>query len=195
MVKFESLQPGILVEVECKAYAMNIEHDRANRLGMIHFEMYRLPDAAAKKAWSPQPHPPRARGPFFTLFYPPTSMLHMARCFFFRVSNRRFKRHARETVTSWFYYQFLQQNMRCFSTFAHCTSCHGVFSEFLSSLYVYSVVHSCMTFLLLRLIPFHLYTIECWFSSLLNVNCLKILLFVFRFFLMQILILEYLQYH
>lgn len=52
MVKFESLQPGVLVEVECKAYAMNIEHDRANRLGMIHFEMYRLPDSSSKKSTS-----------------------------------------------------------------------------------------------------------------------------------------------
>lgn len=43
MVKFESLTPGVLVEVECKAYAYNIAHDRANRLGMIHFEMYRIP--------------------------------------------------------------------------------------------------------------------------------------------------------
>lgn len=44
MVKFLGLQVGVLVEVECKAYAMNIEHDRTNRLGMIHFEMYRLPE-------------------------------------------------------------------------------------------------------------------------------------------------------
>lgn len=42
MVKFESLKPGILVEVECKAYAYNIIHDRANRLGMVHFEMFLL---------------------------------------------------------------------------------------------------------------------------------------------------------
>uniref|UniRef100_A0A915HF78 Uncharacterized protein n=1 Tax=Romanomermis culicivorax TaxID=13658 RepID=A0A915HF78_ROMCU len=42
MVKFKSLRPGILVEVECKAYAYNIIHDRPNRLGMTHFEMLRV---------------------------------------------------------------------------------------------------------------------------------------------------------
>lgn len=47
MVKFNSLKPGVLVEVECKAYAYNIIHDRANRLGMVHFEVYLQPPKPA----------------------------------------------------------------------------------------------------------------------------------------------------
>lgn len=42
MVKFEGLKRGVLVEVECKAFAYNIIHDRANRLGMVHFELFKL---------------------------------------------------------------------------------------------------------------------------------------------------------
>lgn len=50
MVKFKSLTKGVLVEVECKAYAYNIVHDRPNRLGMIHFEILYMADEAAKGA-------------------------------------------------------------------------------------------------------------------------------------------------
>lgn len=51
IVKFINPPKGILVEVECKAYSLNIIHDRTNRLGMVHFEMLVEPTAAEKKEW------------------------------------------------------------------------------------------------------------------------------------------------
>ncbi|KRZ06653.1 putative sodium/potassium-transporting ATPase subunit beta-3 [Trichinella zimbabwensis] len=39
LVKFVGPPKGILIEVECKAYAYNIMHDRGYRLGMVHFEL------------------------------------------------------------------------------------------------------------------------------------------------------------
>ncbi|VDO63346.1 unnamed protein product [Heligmosomoides polygyrus] len=40
MVKFESLPRNRLVLVECRAYALNIEHDITSRLGLVHFELF-----------------------------------------------------------------------------------------------------------------------------------------------------------
>ncbi|XGW33464.1 hypothetical protein V3C99_017689 [Haemonchus contortus] len=40
MVKFESLPRNKLVLVECRAYALNIEHDITSRLGLVHFELF-----------------------------------------------------------------------------------------------------------------------------------------------------------
>ncbi|CAD6184586.1 unnamed protein product [Caenorhabditis auriculariae] len=40
MVKFESLPRNKLVIVECRAYALNIEHDVSTRLGMVYFELF-----------------------------------------------------------------------------------------------------------------------------------------------------------
>ncbi|VDP03618.1 unnamed protein product [Soboliphyme baturini] len=40
VVKFMSLTPAMLIEVECKAFAYNIIHDRTYRLGMVHFELF-----------------------------------------------------------------------------------------------------------------------------------------------------------
>ncbi|CDW52713.1 sodium:potassium transporting atpase subunit [Trichuris trichiura] len=39
LVKFLSPSEGVLLEIECKAYAYNIMHDRTFRLGMVHFEL------------------------------------------------------------------------------------------------------------------------------------------------------------
>ncbi|KHJ40903.1 sodium / potassium ATPase beta chain [Trichuris suis] len=39
LVKFLSPTRGVLLEIECKAYAYNIMHDRTFRLGMVHFEL------------------------------------------------------------------------------------------------------------------------------------------------------------
>lgn len=49
IVKFVGPPEGVLVEVECKAYSLNIIHDRTNRLGMVHFEILVEPTAANKK--------------------------------------------------------------------------------------------------------------------------------------------------
>uniref|UniRef100_A0A5S6R4C6 Sodium/potassium-transporting ATPase subunit beta n=1 Tax=Trichuris muris TaxID=70415 RepID=A0A5S6R4C6_TRIMR len=39
LVKFHSPTNGVLLEIECRAYAYNIMHDRTFRLGMVHFEL------------------------------------------------------------------------------------------------------------------------------------------------------------
>lgn len=39
MVKFETIPRNKLVIVECRAYALNIEHDITSRLGMVYFEV------------------------------------------------------------------------------------------------------------------------------------------------------------
>jgi sodium/potassium-transporting ATPase subunit beta len=39
MVKFTNPPLNKLVLVECKAYAYNILHDSADRLGLVHFEL------------------------------------------------------------------------------------------------------------------------------------------------------------
>uniref|UniRef100_A0A8R1DVU6 Sodium/potassium-transporting ATPase subunit beta n=1 Tax=Caenorhabditis japonica TaxID=281687 RepID=A0A8R1DVU6_CAEJA len=49
MVKFESIPRNKLVIVECRAYALNIEHDISTRLGMVYFEILvedKKPEAA-----------------------------------------------------------------------------------------------------------------------------------------------------
>ncbi|XP_035228403.1 sodium/potassium-transporting ATPase subunit beta-like [Stegodyphus dumicola] len=38
-VHFENPQAGVLINIECKAWAANIEHDRTDRLGSVHFEL------------------------------------------------------------------------------------------------------------------------------------------------------------
>lgn len=40
MVKFKNLPRNKLVLVECRAYALNIEHDITSRLGLVHFELF-----------------------------------------------------------------------------------------------------------------------------------------------------------
>lgn len=40
MVKFDSLPRNQVVLVECRAFALNIEHDITSRLGLVHFEVY-----------------------------------------------------------------------------------------------------------------------------------------------------------
>ena len=39
MVKFTQLPKNRVVLVECRAYALNIEHDISSRLGLVHFEL------------------------------------------------------------------------------------------------------------------------------------------------------------
>ncbi|TKR73149.1 hypothetical protein L596_020492 [Steinernema carpocapsae] len=39
MVKFDNLPDNKLVLIECRAYALNIEHDISSRLGLVHFEV------------------------------------------------------------------------------------------------------------------------------------------------------------
>ncbi|KAJ9592195.1 hypothetical protein L9F63_001311 [Diploptera punctata] len=36
---FKSITKGAVVKVECRAWAKNIEHDRRDRVGMVHFEL------------------------------------------------------------------------------------------------------------------------------------------------------------
>ncbi|XP_067007710.1 sodium/potassium-transporting ATPase subunit beta-2 isoform X2 [Anabrus simplex] len=38
-IHFERPQPGILINIECRAWAKNIEHNRHDRLGMVHLEL------------------------------------------------------------------------------------------------------------------------------------------------------------
>jgi len=38
-VQFERPTPGILINIECKAWAKNIKHDRMDREGSVHFEL------------------------------------------------------------------------------------------------------------------------------------------------------------
>lgn len=37
--KFSIILGGIIINVECKAWAKNIRHDRADRIGSVHFEL------------------------------------------------------------------------------------------------------------------------------------------------------------
>jgi len=39
MVQFLGVQPGVLINIECKAWARNIEHSRMERRGSVHFEL------------------------------------------------------------------------------------------------------------------------------------------------------------
>jgi len=39
MVQFKHPTRGVLINIECKAWARNILHDRADRLGSVHFEL------------------------------------------------------------------------------------------------------------------------------------------------------------
>lgn len=38
-VQFSSVKPGVLINIECKAWAKNINHDRSDRRGSVHFEL------------------------------------------------------------------------------------------------------------------------------------------------------------
>lgn len=38
-VKFDKPKAGVLMNIECKAWAGNIKHNRMDRLGMVHFEL------------------------------------------------------------------------------------------------------------------------------------------------------------
>lgn len=38
-IKFERPKTGVLINIECKAWARNIHHDRADRRGSVHFEL------------------------------------------------------------------------------------------------------------------------------------------------------------
>lgn len=38
-VHFSKLKRGIIINIECKAWARNIKHDRKDRLGSVHFEL------------------------------------------------------------------------------------------------------------------------------------------------------------
>lgn len=38
-VHFEKPVPGVLINIECKAWAKNIKHDRMDRMGSVHFEL------------------------------------------------------------------------------------------------------------------------------------------------------------
>ena len=38
-VRFVKPQAFVLINVECRAWAKNIQHDRSNRLGLVHFEL------------------------------------------------------------------------------------------------------------------------------------------------------------
>jgi sodium/potassium-transporting ATPase subunit beta len=39
MVQFLNPSPGVLLNIECKAWAKNIQHSRLERLGQVHFEI------------------------------------------------------------------------------------------------------------------------------------------------------------
>ena len=39
MVQFLNPSPGVLINVECKAWSKNIVHSRTDRLGQVHFEI------------------------------------------------------------------------------------------------------------------------------------------------------------
>jgi len=39
MMRFNKITPGVLIQVECKAYAKNIKHHRNDRAGSTHFEI------------------------------------------------------------------------------------------------------------------------------------------------------------
>ena len=39
MVNFEQPARGVLINVECKAWAANIKHDRQDREGSVHFKL------------------------------------------------------------------------------------------------------------------------------------------------------------
>ncbi len=39
MVKFKSMAHNVVVQVECLAFAYNIIHEPAERMGLIHFEV------------------------------------------------------------------------------------------------------------------------------------------------------------
>ncbi|KAJ8310704.1 hypothetical protein KUTeg_012569 [Tegillarca granosa] len=39
MAQFLRPEPGVLIMVECKAYAKNIKHDKLERAGLVHFEL------------------------------------------------------------------------------------------------------------------------------------------------------------
>lgn len=38
-VRFASIETGVLINIECRAYAKNIKHDRSERIGSVHFEL------------------------------------------------------------------------------------------------------------------------------------------------------------
>uniref|UniRef100_A0A1W7RAX9 Sodium/potassium-transporting ATPase subunit beta n=1 Tax=Hadrurus spadix TaxID=141984 RepID=A0A1W7RAX9_9SCOR len=38
-VRFKDIAKNVLINIECKAWARNIKHERADRLGMVHFEI------------------------------------------------------------------------------------------------------------------------------------------------------------
>lgn len=38
-VHFKKPATGVLINVECKAWAANIRHDRTDRMGSVHFEL------------------------------------------------------------------------------------------------------------------------------------------------------------
>lgn len=38
-IVFENPQPHVLINIECRAWAKNIEHNRSKRLGLVHFEL------------------------------------------------------------------------------------------------------------------------------------------------------------
>jgi sodium/potassium-transporting ATPase subunit beta len=38
-VQFHGPENGVLINIECRAYAKNIEHDRSERIGSVHFEL------------------------------------------------------------------------------------------------------------------------------------------------------------
>ena len=38
-VHFKKPTPGVLINVECKAWAKNIKHNRMDREGSVHFEL------------------------------------------------------------------------------------------------------------------------------------------------------------
>lgn len=42
MTKIKICQDGVLIAVECKAWAENIKHDRMERKGLAHFEVFLL---------------------------------------------------------------------------------------------------------------------------------------------------------
>lgn len=39
MVRFANPARGVLINIECKAWANNIKHDRTDREGSVHFEL------------------------------------------------------------------------------------------------------------------------------------------------------------
>jgi len=52
-IKFTNPKRGVLIHVECRAWAKNIEYDRGDKLGSVRFELLIL-DSVQEKNFLPE---------------------------------------------------------------------------------------------------------------------------------------------